>query len=126
MTMGWVDRIAAVLVTVLGVAHLAVGHAVFFAPTERRVWFMSAGLLAVLIGLVNLACAGRSAVSRTAIAAALFGALSILLIGALLTVATPGSTTSPQAIALLGFGVVLAFARGAQLLRYKAHAGGGA
>lgn len=118
--MTWIVRIAATLVLLFGMAHLAVGHRVFLAPTERGVWFLSAGLLLILIGLSNLAVAGRAAASRLAVATALFGSLSILLVGSLLVVAAPDSMASPQAVALLILGLVLAIACAGQLLGRRA------
>jgi hypothetical protein len=116
----WIARSAAMLVLLFGVAHVAVGHRVFLAPTERGVWFLSAGLLLIVIGLSNLAVAGRAAASRLAVATALFGNLSILLVGSLLIVATPDSMAAPQAIALLVLSLLLAAACAGQLLGRRA------
>lgn len=107
------DRIAAMLVLLLGVAHLLVGHAAFLTPTEPRIWFASAGFLLIVTGLANLAA--RASPTRTAVAAALVGDLSILMIGALLIRASPELGAQPQTLVLLALGTVLTVQRGREL-----------
>jgi hypothetical protein len=107
--MRFVDKAAAWLVFVFGVAHLAVGHAVFIAPTERRVWFMSAGLLLVMTSLANFAAQAHP--TRLNSLTAAFGGSAIMLAGALLAAANPNIMAQPQALVLLGLGLVLTVQR---------------
>ena len=53
--MRFADKVAAWLVCILGAAHLAVEHAVFTDPNERRIWFASAGFLLIVTGLATSA-----------------------------------------------------------------------
>ncbi|MCA1653598.1 MAG: hypothetical protein ABR588_10730 [Sphingomicrobium sp.] len=112
-----VDRLASWLVCLLGLAHLLVGHAAFTAPTERRIWFASAGFLLVVTGLANLATS-RS-VTGIQICAALTGSLSILVLGALLARASPDLLTQPQTIILLGLGLILTIQRARELVALR-------
>ena len=57
---GYVDRIAALLVLLFGLLHLAVGHRAFADPTEARIWFAAGGFLLVTAGLANLAVCGAT------------------------------------------------------------------
>lgn len=107
--MRYLERIAGWLVTLFGAAHLLVGRAAFIDPTERRVWFASAGFLLIVAGLANLAAEeGRS---RMAAAAGLAGGLSILAIGGLLLAADGGLAMQPQTWLLLALGLLLSVAR---------------
>lgn len=103
--MRFADRIAAWLVCILGIAHLAVGHAVFTEPNERRVWFASAGFLLIVTGLANLGA--QSGGTRMQSLAAATGSLSILVIGALIAWADPDLLTQPQTLTLLALGLLL-------------------
>jgi len=114
--MRWIDRVAASLVLLFGLAHLAAGDRAFLEPSEPGVWFLSAGFLLILIGMANLACATRAPAPRLAVATGLAGGLSILVVGALLAAAAPASMTSPQALVLLALGLVLTALRARQLL----------
>lgn len=103
--MRFVDKAAAWLVFLLGILHLAVGYAVFIQPTERRVWFMSAGLLLVMIGLANLAAQAHSTRMNSLTGAV--GGASILMVGTLLGFAHAGTLAQPQTLVLLALGIVL-------------------
>lgn len=107
--MRFADKIAAWLVCLLGAAHLAVDHAVFTEPNERRVWFASAGFLLIVTGLANLAAQGGATRMQSLAAAA--GSSSILVIGALLALADPDLLTQPQTLTLLALGLILTFCR---------------
>ena len=100
-----VDKAAAWLVGLLGLAHLAAGYLAFVEPTERRIWFMSAGFLLILTGLANLAAQAQA--TRMNSLAGAFGGASILVIGALLALANPAAMAQPQSLLLLALGVVL-------------------
>ncbi len=107
--MRFADKAAAWLVCILGVAHLAVGHAVFIEPNEKRIWFAAAGFLLIVTGLANLgAQAGRTRMQSLAAAA---GGLSILVIGALLALADPDLLIQPQTLTLLALGLLLTVQR---------------
>ncbi len=107
--MRFADKAAAWLVCILGVVHLAVGHAVFIEPNERRIWFAAAGFLLIVTGLANLgAQAGRTRMQSLAAAA---GGLSILVIGALLALADPDLLIQPQTLTLLALGLLLTVQR---------------
>lgn len=114
------DKAAAVLVVMVGVVHIGVGYTVFVAPTERGVWFVSAGFLLVTTGLANLASAQST--SRSQAAAAASGSLAVLILGALIASANPALLFSPQTLVLLALGIGLTGFRLRQLL---AHSGGG-
>ena len=107
--MRFADKAAAWLVCILGVAHLAVGYAVFIEPNERRIWFASAGFLLVVTGLANLGAQGGGTRMQSLAAAA--GGLSILVIGALLALADPGLLIQPQTLTLLALGLLLTIQR---------------
>jgi uncharacterized membrane protein YecN with MAPEG domain len=99
------DKVAAWLVCILGFAHLAVGHAVFVEPNERRIWFASAGFLLIVTGLANLGAQGGARRMQSLAAAA--GSVSILVIGALLAASDPDLLTQPQTLTLLALGLLL-------------------
>ena len=103
------DKFAAWLVCLLGVAHLAVGHAVFIEPTDRRIWFASAGFLLIVTGLANLGA--RDAGSRIQSLAAAIGSLSIVVLGALLAQADPNLLMQPQTLTLIALGIFLTTCR---------------
>ena len=103
--MRFMDKAAAWLVCLLGITHLAVGYAVFVEPTERRVWFMSAGLLLIVIGLANLA-AQAHATRMNSLTGAVGGAF-ILTVGTLLAIANASILAQPQTLVLLALGMVL-------------------
>jgi hypothetical protein len=107
--MRFIDKASAWLVCLLGLAHLVVGRAVFIEPTERRVWFISAGLLLIVIGLVNLT-AQAHATRMNSLTGAVGGG-SILLVGILLALANASIVAQPQTLILLGLGLVLTFRR---------------
>lgn len=117
--MRFADKGAAWLVCLLGAAHLAVGHAVFIEPNERRIWFASAGFLLIVTGLANLgAQAGGSRMQSLAAAA---GSASILVIGALLAFADPNLLIQPQTFTLLALGLLLTVNRLRELVTPTAH-----
>jgi sulfite exporter TauE/SafE len=103
------DKFAAWLVCLLGIAHLAVGHAVFIEPTERRIWFASAGFLLIVTGLANLGAQGGR--NRIQSLAAAVGNLSIVVLGALLARADPNLLMQPQTLTLLALGILLTICR---------------
>ena len=107
--MRFADKAAAWLVCILGVAHLAVGHAVFIEPNERRIWFASAGFLLIVTGLANLGAQGGGTRMQSLAAAA--GGLSILVIGALLAWADRDLLVQPQTLTLLALGLFLTVQR---------------
>ncbi len=115
--MGLADKAAAWLVCILGVAHLAVGHAVFIEPTERRIWFASAGFLLIVTGLTNLGAQEGGARMQSLAAAA--GGLSILITGALLASADPALLVQPQTLTLLALGLFLTARRCRELIGRK-------
>jgi|GEM_PF-3095844 len=100
------DQMAAVLVSLIGVVHLAVGWRSFVSPTASGVWFVSAGFLLVTAGLINLSCA-RGGTPRLQSAAALSGGLAIVVLGGLIAAADPDLLMQPQTLILLTLGVVL-------------------
>ncbi len=99
------DRAAGVLVVLIGLVHLGVGRAAFTHPTERGVWFVSAGFLLVTTGLANIA-ASRGA-SRLQSAAAASGSGAILILGALIAAADRDLLFAPQTLVLLALGAFL-------------------
>lgn len=109
------DIAAAWLVCILGIAHLAVGHAVFIEPTENRIWFASAGFLLLVTGLANLGAQGRG--TRMQSLAAAVGGLSILVIGALIALADPNLLIQPQTVILLALGLLLTVRRLREVIR---------
>jgi uncharacterized membrane protein YecN with MAPEG domain len=115
--MRFVDKTAAWLVCPFGIAHLAVGHAVFVEPTERRIWFASAGLLLIVTGLANLAA--QSSATRLNSLTAAFGAASILLIAGLLAAVSQHIMAQPQALVLLALGLILTVRRLSDLQRTR-------
>jgi len=112
--MRFADKVAAWLVCILGAAHLAVGHAVFTDPNERRIWFASAGFLLIVTGLANVGA--QSGGTRMQSLAAAAGNLSILVIGALLALADRELLTQPQTLTLLALGLFLTVNRLRELL----------
>jgi len=102
-----VDQVAAVLVALFGAAHLAAGYGAFVSPTERGVWFLSAGFLLVVTGLANLARARAAIRNRLQSLAALGGSLAILISGALIAASSPALLFAPQSIALIALGFLL-------------------
>ena len=113
-----IDRAAAWLVFILGIVHLGVGHAVFIAPNERRIWFASAGFLLIVTGLANLAAQGAGSKMQSAAAAA--GSVSILIIGALIAIADPDLLAQPQTLTLLVLGLLLTVQRSREMLHRSA------
>jgi peptidoglycan/LPS O-acetylase OafA/YrhL len=111
------DKIAAWLVSILGIAHLAVGHAVFIDPTERRIWFASAGFLLIVTGLANLGA--QDAKSRIQSLAAAVGSVSIMVLGALLARADPDLLMQPQTLTLLALGALLTICRTRDLIAHN-------
>ncbi len=107
--MRFADKAAAWLVCILGVAHLAVGRAVFIEPNERRIWFASAGFLLIVTGLANLGAQGGGTRMQSVAGAA--GGLSILIIGALIAFADPDVLIQPQTLTLLALGLFLTVQR---------------
>ena len=107
--MRFVDKAAAWLVCLLAVAHLTVGYAVFIEPTERRVWFTSAGLLLLVIGLANLAAQAQATRMNSVTGAV--GGISILAVGTLLSLANARILVQPQTLVLLAVGIVLTVRR---------------
>ena len=103
--MRFVDKAAAWLVCLFGIAHLAVGYTVFIEPTERRVWFASAGFLLMLTGLANLAAQAQA--TRMSSLTGAVGSGSILVIGTLLALTNSNILAQPQTLVLLALGFVL-------------------
>ena len=103
------DKACAWLVAILGIVHLAVGRAVFTAPTTQRIWFASAGFLLIVTGLANLAAQGKA--GRMQNAAALAGSASILILGALIARSDPHLLREPQTLVLLALGAFLTVQR---------------
>ena len=101
----FLDLVAAWLVALLGLIHLAVGRAVFVAPTSARIWFASAGFLLIVTGLANVAAHGKA--DRAQNGAALAGSASILILGALIARSDPGLLRQPQTLVLLALGALL-------------------
>ena len=114
-----VDQAASLLVVAVGGLHLLVGRAAFTAPTERGVWFASAGFLLITTGLANLACAA-SPTSRLQSGAAASGALAILVLGGLLAAADPAMLAAPQTLTLFALGAFLLVLRLRELTRRRA------
>ncbi|MFN2472762.1 MAG: hypothetical protein ABR588_02405 [Sphingomicrobium sp.] len=108
------DRIAAWLVCIFGVAHVAVGHTVFTEPNERRIWFASAGFLLIVTGLANLGAQGSR--TRMQSLAAAVGNLWILVIGALLGFADRHLLAQPQTLILIALGLLLTVNRARELV----------
>lgn len=102
-----IDQIAAVLVALIGVVHLAVGHQAFADPTERGVWFLSAGFLLIVTGLANLTRARAPIRSRLQSLTALGGAVTILILVALIAATGSGLLFEPQTLILLVLGLLL-------------------
>lgn len=99
------NQIAGAVVCLIGMLHLAFGHAAFSNPTEASIWFASAGFLLLTTGLANIA-AGE-ADSRLQSAAGASGSIAILIIGALLARGNPELLMEPQAILLMIVGAML-------------------
>jgi len=112
------NRLAAGMIVVIGLLHLAVGHAAFTAPTERGVWFVSAGFLLVTTGLANMAASTAS--SRLQTVAAASGSLAILILGALIARADRDLLFAPQTLVLLALGLLLTALRLRELLSPRA------
>ena len=112
-----IDRAAAVLVGLFGVAHVFVGRQAFFEPTERGVWFLSAGFLLITAALTNYARARLQIVPTGVALAALGGSLSILVCGALLGLASADLLNQPQSLLLLALGALLTLTSAVDLLR---------
>lgn len=112
------EKLAGWLVCLLGLAHVVVGHAVFLEPTERRIWFASAGFLLIVTGLANLGVQGGSGLMH--ILAAAMGSLSILVIGVLLAAADQRLLAQPQTLVLLALGLLLTVQRLRSLARLGA------
>jgi len=110
-----IDRIAAGLVLLFGLLHLAIGHKAFVSPTEAGIWFASGGFLLVTTGLANLAAAGAR--SRLQSAAAASGNAAILIIGALLARGKLALLLEPQTILLLAIGLLLTTLRLREIFR---------
>ena len=110
-----IDRIAAGLVFLFGLLHLAIGYKAFTDPTEPRIWFAAGGFLLVTAGLANLAAAGAG--SRLQSAAAASGSIAILVLGALLARGRMALLLEPQTILLLAIGVLLTAFRLREILR---------
>ena len=81
------DQAAAGALILVGLAHIAAASKAFTAPTEPRVWFLSAGLLGLVAGLANLTRARTPNPPWLLGLTALAGASGILLMGGLLTLA---------------------------------------
>src|SRR3954463_1504635 len=113
----FLDKACAWLVAIIGVVHLAVGRAVFTAPTTQRIWFASAGFLLIVTGLANLAAHGSR--DRIQNVAALAGSASILILGALIARSDPHVLRQPQTLVLLALGAFLTLQR----LRALAYSG---
>lgn len=116
-----IDRIAAVLVFLFGLLHLAVGYRAFTEPTEARIWFAAGGFLLVTAGLANLAASGAG--SRLQSAAAASGSLAILVLGGLLARGELALLLEPQSILLLAIGILLTVLRLREIFRSPSNGG---
>src|SRR4051812_15667633 len=105
----FLDLVSAWLVALLGILHLAVGRAVFTAPTTPRIWFASAGFLLIVTGLANVAAHGKA--DRSQNGAALAGSASILVLGLLIARSDPDLLRQPQTLVLLALGAFLTIQR---------------
>jgi uncharacterized membrane protein HdeD (DUF308 family) len=105
----FLDLVAAWLVALLGIVHLAVGRAVFTVPTTPRIWFASAGFLLIVTGLANVSAHGKA--DRAANGAGLAGSASIILLGALIARSDPDLLRQPQTLVLLALGGFLTIQR---------------
>jgi peptidoglycan/LPS O-acetylase OafA/YrhL len=110
-----IDCIAAALLCLFGLLHLAVGRAVFAEPTNPRIWFAAGGFLLITTGLANLAASGRP--TRLQGAAALSGNLALLILGALIARGDPGLLREPQTLLLLAIGLFLTARRVREMTR---------
>ncbi|HEY8571265.1 hypothetical protein [Phenylobacterium sp.] len=105
-----VDQLAAAALLLVGAAHVAAASRAFTEPTEGRVWFLSAGLLGLVAGLANLARTRAGRPDRLMSLAALAGALAIVLMGVLLTLAgTDAATRGPAMVVFAVGGLAAAF-----------------
>jgi uncharacterized membrane protein HdeD (DUF308 family) len=111
----FLDLVCAWLVALLGLLHLAVGRAVFTAPTTGRIWFASAGFLLIVTGLANVAAHGKA--DRAQNGAALAGSVSILVLGGLIARSDPALLRQPQTLVLLALGAFLTLQRMQMLSR---------
>lgn len=111
----YLDRAAGALIVLIGLVHLGVGRGSFFAPTERGVWFLSAGFLLVTTGLANIASVTASSRLQTVTAAS--GSLAILILGALIARSDPDLLFAPQTLVLLALGAFLSGLRMRDLFR---------
>jgi uncharacterized membrane protein HdeD (DUF308 family) len=111
----FLDLVCAWLVALVGVLHLAVGRAVFVAPTTGRIWFASAGFLLIVTGLANVAAHGKA--DRAQNGAGLAGSLAILVLGGLIARSDPGLLWQPQTLLLLALGAFLTVQRLRMLTR---------
>src|SRR3954466_13844797 len=98
----FLDLVCGWLVALLGLLHLAVGRAVFTAPTTGRVWFASAGFPLVVTGVANAAAPGKA--DRAQNGGAVAGSVSILVLGALIARSDPALLRQPQTLVLLALG----------------------
>jgi peptidoglycan/LPS O-acetylase OafA/YrhL len=94
----------------LGVVHLVVGRSVFAAPTQDGAWFLSAGLLAIVGGIANLAPVTRAGALAHLAAGA--SAAACLALAAVLLAASDGAGVAPRAWTLGTLAAALLFVRG--------------
>ena len=110
------DQAAALVVALVGLIHLAVGREAFLSPSERGVWFVSAGFLMLTTGLANLACAGARP-SRLHSLAAASGALAVLILGGLLAAADRQLLLAPQTLVVFVLAGFLSVRRLGEIVR---------
>ncbi len=102
------DQVAAALILLTGIAHVAVGHRAFTETTEARVWFLSAGLMGITSGLANLARARSERPSRLLALAGLSGSLGMVLVGVLMQRTPDPPPLGPASIAVFAVGFIAA------------------
>jgi hypothetical protein len=110
------DQAAAVIVSLVGLVHLLVGREAFLTPSERGVWFVSAGFLMLTTGLANLSCASVRP-TRLQSLTGMSGALAVLILGGLLAVADPRLLLAPQTLVVFALGGFLSLRRLGELSR---------
>jgi hypothetical protein len=111
------DQVAAALILLTGIAHVAVANKAFTDPTEARVWFLSAGLMGIVSGLANLARASSERPSRLLSLAGLSGSVSMVMMGALLQLAPNAPPIGPASYAVFAVGLIAAAFAVRDLLR---------
>lgn len=102
----WLDQGSAVVLGLVGLAHVGVAYRAFTEPSEAKVWFLAAGLFGLTAGLANLARARAARPDRLMAMTALIGGAGVVLMGALLIAADPAQAGSGPALVVLVAGLV--------------------